>query len=95
MADVACFCGCFYSFDGAGGACPKCGEYASVAAEPTPEGAVRSGQNNSVVVTSGAGQDGQAWRMTFPEWVEAGAIALSRVTVGAGARGPAAGQEQH
>jgi hypothetical protein len=30
MADVACFCGCFYSFDGGGGACPRCGEYVSL-----------------------------------------------------------------
>ena len=30
MAEVACFCGCFYSFDGGAGACPKCGEYATV-----------------------------------------------------------------
>ena len=30
MADVACFCGCLYSFDGGGGACPQCGEYASL-----------------------------------------------------------------
>ena len=30
MADVACFCGCLYSFEGGGGACPKCGEYVSL-----------------------------------------------------------------
>jgi hypothetical protein len=26
MADVACFCGCCFSFGGSGGACPDCGE---------------------------------------------------------------------
>ena len=26
MADVACFCGYRYSFDGDSGACPSCGE---------------------------------------------------------------------
>ena len=26
MADVACFCGYQYSFDGASGTCPSCGE---------------------------------------------------------------------
>ena len=31
MADVACFCGCCYSFEGGAGACPRCGEYAVVA----------------------------------------------------------------
>jgi hypothetical protein len=30
MTDVACFCGCLYAFDGAAGACPRCGEYATV-----------------------------------------------------------------
>jgi hypothetical protein len=30
MTDVACFCGCLYSFDGGAGACPKCGKYAAV-----------------------------------------------------------------
>ncbi len=28
MTDVACFCGCLYSFPGEVGVCPKCGEYA-------------------------------------------------------------------
>jgi predicted ATP-dependent serine protease len=27
MTNVACFCGCVYSFSGAVGACPNCGEY--------------------------------------------------------------------
>jgi hypothetical protein len=30
MTDVACFCGCLYSFDGDAGACPRCGEHATV-----------------------------------------------------------------
>jgi hypothetical protein len=30
MNDVACFCGCYFSFDGAVGGCPMCGEVASV-----------------------------------------------------------------
>lgn len=34
MADVACFCGCCYSFEGGAGACPGCGEYAVIAAAP-------------------------------------------------------------
>jgi acyl-CoA synthetase (AMP-forming)/AMP-acid ligase II len=32
MAEVACFCGCFYSFNGSAGACPKCGKCATVTA---------------------------------------------------------------
>jgi len=39
MAEVACFCGCCYSFEGGAGACPRCGEYA-VVATTTDEGAV-------------------------------------------------------
>jgi hypothetical protein len=38
MADVACFCGCCFSFDGGAGACPKCGEVASVTGAPVLEG---------------------------------------------------------
>lgn len=34
MTDVACFCGCLYSFDGGAGACPTCGEYAIVRTAP-------------------------------------------------------------
>jgi hypothetical protein len=34
MTDVACFCGCLYSFDGRAGACPSCGEYATVRTGP-------------------------------------------------------------
>ena len=30
MTNVACFCGCSYSFDGAEGPCPKCGAVAGV-----------------------------------------------------------------
>jgi hypothetical protein len=34
MTDVACFCGCCYSFSGAAGPCPVCGEIAVVSAHP-------------------------------------------------------------
>jgi len=30
MSDVACFCGCQYSFEGQEGPCPKCGAVAGV-----------------------------------------------------------------
>ena len=43
MTDVACHCGCLFSFDSAAGACPRCGEYATVknAAGPTSNGLSR------------------------------------------------------
>jgi hypothetical protein len=34
MAEVACFCGSYFSFEGGAGACPKCGREASVTALP-------------------------------------------------------------
>ena len=37
MTDVACFCGRFFSFDGGAGACPRCGEIASVTGLPVLE----------------------------------------------------------
>lgn len=41
MTDIACFCGCLYSFDGGAGACPGCGECAAV---PTGSALPRSGR---------------------------------------------------
>ena len=37
MTDVACFCDCFFSFDGSAGACPKRGEVASMTGLPVLE----------------------------------------------------------
>jgi hypothetical protein len=34
MADVACFCGCCFSFQGIVGACPECGEAVTLATAP-------------------------------------------------------------
>jgi hypothetical protein len=34
MTDVACFCGCLFSFEGAAAACPSCDEVARVAPGP-------------------------------------------------------------
>jgi len=44
MADVACFCGCLYSFHGDAGACPRCGEYATVMTAAASVSAGRSHQ---------------------------------------------------
>jgi hypothetical protein len=42
MADVACFCGYLFSFDGGAGACPRCGEVAGVTGLAVPGGSGRS-----------------------------------------------------
>ena len=49
MADVACFCGCLYSFHGGAGACPKCGEYATVMTAAAYASAGRSHQHSQPV----------------------------------------------
>ena len=59
MADVACFCGCLYSFDGGGGACPKCGQYATVMAGPAVTSTGRSRPGLPAAELNGAGHNGQ------------------------------------
>ena len=71
MTDVACFCGCLFSFNGGAGACPKCGEAASVTAGPALESPGHNRPEQPVPVMNGAGQNGQT-RGTCPEWIEAG-----------------------
>jgi hypothetical protein len=74
MTDVACFCGCRFSFNGDAGACSKCGRVASVTAGPMLE---RPGHNRHpkypIPVMNGTGQDGQT-RVPCPEPVEVGAL---------------------
>ena len=58
MTDVACFCGCCFSFDGGAAACPRCGEVASVTVGPGLEDAGRSQPKIPVPVANGTGQNG-------------------------------------
>jgi hypothetical protein len=71
MTDVACFCGCLFSFNGDTGACPRCGRVASVTAGPVLE---RPGRNRHpkppVPAMNGAGRT----RAACPERVEGGAL---------------------
>jgi hypothetical protein len=80
MTDVACFCGCLYSFDGGAGACPGCGEVAAVKAGLAAAGAERGQQGLPGPAANGQRRGGQvaAWR----EWVEAGPRSLAGVTIG-------------
>jgi hypothetical protein len=63
MIDVACFCGCCFSFESGAGACPRCGEVARVTAGP----------ELPVPVMNGAGRNGQI-PQTYSERAEAGAL---------------------
>jgi Zn-dependent M28 family amino/carboxypeptidase len=59
MTEVACFCGSLYSFDGGGGACPKCGEYAAVMAGPAFNSTGRSRPRQTAAQMNEVGQNGQ------------------------------------
>ena len=43
MAEIACYCGCSYSFYGDAGACPHCGEVATLRTRPVPASTVPAG----------------------------------------------------
>ena len=90
MADVACFCGCVYSFDGHAGACPGCGEVATLTAGRAPAGAERGRREQSSPAANGHGRGGQP--ATLEEWaqlipVPRLAIAMSDSTSRAGTGG--------
>jgi hypothetical protein len=72
MIDVACFCGCCFSFDGGAAACPRCGQVASVTAGLAPGDAGRSQPKIPVPVVNGTGPNGQT-PQACPERAEAGA----------------------
>ena len=90
MAEVACFCGCCFSFDGAAGACPRCGEVARLTAGPVTGPAGRSRPEHPVPVTNGDRQNRHVPDVP-PERIEAD-VALSGIAAGAiaGNTGPAA-----
>lgn len=62
MTDVACFCGCLFSFEGGAGACPRCGEVASVTAGPVSGSPGRRRLETPVPVMSRVGQNGETAR---------------------------------
>ena len=66
MNDVACFCGCWFSFDGGAAACPWCGEIASVTAGPAPGAPGRGRPKSLVPVMREDGQNGQAPEASRP-----------------------------
>jgi len=87
MADVACFCGCVYSFDGHAGACPGCGEVATLTVGRASAGTGRGQQEQPSPAANGHRRGGQA--ATLREWAELipvprPAIAMSDSTSRAG-----------
>jgi hypothetical protein len=70
MTDVACFCGCCFSFDGGAADCPRCGEVATVTAGLALEDAGRSQPKIPAPVVNGIRQNGQMPE-TCPERAEA------------------------
>ena len=87
MADVACFCGCVYSFDGHAGACPGCGEVATLTVGRASADTERGQQEQPSPAANGHGRGGQA--ATLREWAELipvprPAIAMSDSTSRAG-----------
>ena len=67
MADVACFCGCVYYFEGDAGACPGCGEVATLTAGRASAGTER-GRHEQPSLAANGHRGGQA--ATLPEWAE-------------------------
>ena len=68
MADVACFCGCVYSFDGHAGACPGCGEVATLTVARASAGTERGQQEQPSPAANGHERGGQP--ATLREWAE-------------------------
>jgi hypothetical protein len=93
MAEVACFCGCCFSFDGAAGACPKCGEVARLTAGPVTGPGGRSRPEHPVPVTNGDRQNGHVPDVR-PERIGAD-VALSDVVLSGVAVGAIAGDPGH
>ena len=87
MADVACFCGCVYYFDGDAGACPGCGEVATLRVGRASVGTERVELAQPSPAANGHGRGGQA--AALREWAELipvprPAIAMSDSTSRAG-----------
>jgi hypothetical protein len=54
MTNVACFCGCLYSFDGDEGPCPRCGAVAVIRTTATQTTSENRGQHDPDAATADA-----------------------------------------
>ena len=66
MTDVACFCGCLYSFDGGAGGCPRCGEYATVSTRSAFTRTERGQQHAQAVPATGRNGQNRHTVGSFP-----------------------------
>jgi hypothetical protein len=60
MTDVACFCNCLYSFEGAAGACPQCGAVAAIPTAAASTGHERSRRAQQPKPAIGGNTEGPA-----------------------------------
>ena len=74
MADVACFCGCNFSFEGSARACPRCGEFASLTGGRAPGPTGFDQADEVLVFIKDIWQNGQP-RQYWPELDETGSLA--------------------
>ncbi len=65
MTNVACFCGCAYSFDGGEGPCPKCGAVAVVRTKAIRKTSENSEQSDPDAATAGAPHAFQGGRRPY------------------------------
>ena len=91
MADVACFCGCVYFFDGDAGACPGCGEVATLTVGTPAVGAERGRLEQPSPAANGHGRGGQA--ATLREWAELIPVPRPRSAITDSTSGAGSGQE--
>lgn len=75
MVNVACFCGCDFSFEGSTRACPRCGEVATVRGGREPETAAFDGPDDTLLCIKDIWQTGEP---VWPELDEARAAAVRR-----------------
>jgi hypothetical protein len=80
MIDVACFCGCFYSFEDGAGPCPKCGEVAAVTAAPELETTGLSRPEQPVAEMNGAGPE-RGYGGTCRPWAEADGDPIAGIAI--------------
>ena len=60
MTNVACFCGCAYSFDGGEGPCPKCGAVAVVGTKAIHKTSGNNEQSEPDAAAAGASLPAQS-----------------------------------